>query len=190
GVRFGVDGDGMGSGFGPVVTFFHKNLLGRGIDVEVPLNYTYKRYQVYEFNASIPLSTAKRLDRFSFDLRTGYNSRAQDDFFGIGNDSPVQDERQYRMVTRRVSAGLSAKLNDRWKSSARAEYRNVGITKPTSGSSAQDFFNSNSVPGLSGATLGSAIFSIERDSRVYDNRTFKGGLDQFEVSFNRSTDGG
>src|SRR5204862_3368415 len=55
GVRFGVGSVGTGSGFGPQVTFFHKDVLGRGIDVEVPLVYTYSRYQRYQVNASVPL---------------------------------------------------------------------------------------------------------------------------------------
>ena len=34
GVRFGLDGIGAGSGFGPSVTFFHKDLFGRGVEVD------------------------------------------------------------------------------------------------------------------------------------------------------------
>ena len=45
GVRFGVGSVGTGSGFGPQVTFFHKNLLGRGIEVDVPLVYTYSTWK-------------------------------------------------------------------------------------------------------------------------------------------------
>src|SRR5258708_3658689 len=41
GIKFDVDGAGAGSGLGPEVTLFNKNFLGRGIDVEVPLLYTY-----------------------------------------------------------------------------------------------------------------------------------------------------
>src|SRR5262245_2947944 len=32
GVKFGVDDAGTGTGFGPQVTFFNKNFLGKGID--------------------------------------------------------------------------------------------------------------------------------------------------------------
>ena len=52
GIKFDVDGAGSGSGLGPEVTLFNKNFLGRGIDVEVPLLYTYNRYQLYRFSAS------------------------------------------------------------------------------------------------------------------------------------------
>src|SRR6267143_2937636 len=44
GVKFGIGDVGPGSGFGPEVTFFHKDLFGRGIDAEVPLVYTYHQY--------------------------------------------------------------------------------------------------------------------------------------------------
>src|SRR5262245_35475085 len=54
GVKFGVGSAGTSSGFGPSVTFFHKDFLGRSIDVEIPLVYTYSQYQVYQFNASMP----------------------------------------------------------------------------------------------------------------------------------------
>jgi outer membrane protein assembly factor BamA len=187
GIRFGADGVGIGSGFGPRVTFFNKNLLGRGIDVEVPLTYTYKQYQLFEFNGSIPLPYRK-LDKLSFDLGTAYISRAQDDFFGIGNNSP-EDETKFRTVTRQASAGFTAKWNEQWTSRFGVTYRSVGVTEPTAGVSTQDTFNAASVPGLFGATLGSAGFFVTRDTEKRDNYSFKGGLDDFQISFNRSIDG-
>src|SRR5215475_2582126 len=63
GIRFGAGGVGVGSGFGPRVTFFNKNFLGRGIDVEVPLAYTYSQYQLFQFNASIPLFSGRSVDK-------------------------------------------------------------------------------------------------------------------------------
>src|SRR5215510_12712571 len=187
GISLGASGVGVGSGFGPLVTFFNKNLLGRGIDVEVPLIYTYKQYQLFQFNGSIPLPSRK-LERLSFDLGTAYMSRAQDNFFGIGNDTP-EDETKFRTVTRQASAGFKAKWNDRWTTAFGATYRNVGVTNPTSGVSTQDVFSSASVPGLFGATLGSAGFFITRDTEKRDNNSFKGSLDEFLISFNRSIDG-
>jgi len=191
GVKFGVGSAGTSSGFGPSVTFFHKDFLGRSIDVEIPLVYTYSQYQVYQFNASMPIGSGKSPDRLSFDLGTGYSSRARDDFFGIGNDSNRDDERQVRLVTRSASAGITANLNDHWKSQFHGVYRSVGVTKPTTGWSAQDHFDSTSVPGLfSGARLSSFVFSIGRDTEQLNNKSYTGGTDQFELSFNHSVDGG
>jgi outer membrane protein assembly factor BamA len=189
GVRFGVGSAGTSSGLGPQVTFFHKNFLGRGIDVELPLLYTFSRYQVYRFQASVPIASESFVDRLSFDLATGYSSRARDDFFGLGNDSDRENERQLRTITREASAGFTAKLNDAWTAGLHGVYRTVGITKPTFGHSAQEFFDSSSTPGLFGAALESAVFSLGRDTREREDNAFKGGSDQFEVSFNRSAGG-
>src|SRR5262245_724111 len=188
GIDFGAGGAGVGSGFGPRVTFFNKNFLGRGIDVEVSLLYTYKQYQVFQFNGSIPFPSRKS-GRLSFDLGAAYISRAQDDFFGIGNNSP-EDETEFRTVTRQTSAGFTSKWNERWTSGFRAVYRNVGVTNPTSGVSTQDVVSAASVPGLFGATLGSAGFFVTRDTEKRENNSFKGGFDDFQISFNRSVSGG
>ena len=101
-------------------------------------------------------------------------SRAQDDFFGIGNNTP-EDETKFRTVTRQASAGFTAKWNERWTSGFGVTYRSVGVTEPTSGVSTQDQFNAASVPGLFGATLGSAGFFVTRDTENRDNYSFKGG---------------
>jgi Omp85 superfamily domain len=189
GVRYGVDGMGSGSGFGPQVTLFHKDFLGRGIDVQVPLLYTFKRYQMYQFRASVPMASETFVKRLSFDFGAGYSSRAQDSFFGIGNESSADNETQFRTVTREASAGLTAKINDEWASSVRTVYQRVGVTKPTVGLSTQQNFDNSSVPGLFGATLGSLVFSIGRDNQTIDNKTFKGGSDQLEISFNDGLNG-
>jgi hypothetical protein len=191
GVRFGLGSMGTGSGFGPEVTFFHKNLLGRGIEVDVPLLYTYSRYQLYQFNASVPLPSDRFAEHLSLDLGTSYSSRARDNFFGIGNESPLGDEEtRVRLVNRQAWAGFTAKVNDQWTAALRAVYRNVGVTKPTVGLSAQEQFASTSTPGLFGGIIRSAVFSVGHNSVVRDDYAFKGGLDQFEFSFNRGSGGG
>src|SRR5262245_11886238 len=130
GIRFGVGSDGTSSGFGPRVTFFHNDLLHRGISVEVPLLYTYSGYQVYQFRASVPLASQTFVDRLRFDLEAGYNSRARDNFFGIGNNTPLPpEETQLRTVTRGASVGFTASLSDKWTSGLHVVYQNVGVTK-------------------------------------------------------------
>src|SRR5262245_5923669 len=108
--KIGAGSIGTGSGFGPEVTLMDEDFLGRGIHVEIPLLYTYSQYQAYQFKASVPLTSRFAANGLSFDLGAGYVSRARDDFFGIGNDSGRDDERQVRWVTRRASAGVSANL--------------------------------------------------------------------------------
>src|SRR6185436_9400517 len=63
GMRLDVAGAGSGSGFGPNLTIFNKDLFGHGIEVNVPLLYTYNRYELYQFNARAPLATGEKLDR-------------------------------------------------------------------------------------------------------------------------------
>src|SRR5262249_33067496 len=116
GVKFGVGSAGTSSGIGPNGTVFYKAFLGRSIDVGNSLVYTYSQYQVYQFNASMPIGSGKSPNRLSLDLGSAYSSRARDDFFGIGNDSNRNDERQVRLVTRSASAGITANLNHHWKS--------------------------------------------------------------------------
>jgi len=189
GIRFGAGGVGNGSGYGPRVTLFHKDFLGRKINVQIPLLYTYKRYQLYQLSASVPIGSADSTDGLSLDLGAGYLSRAQDQFFGIGNDSRMEDETQYRAVTREASAGFTKDFKEDWSSSVRGVYRRIGVTKPTAGPSLQDDLDSASVPGLFGATMGSIVFSIGRDNLAKEDYAFKGGSDQLQISFNDSLSG-
>jgi outer membrane protein assembly factor BamA len=184
GVKFGISGAGVGSGIGPQVTVFKRDLLGRGINVEMPLLYTYSQYQVYAFNSSVPLIYDGVLTKLSFDFSSAYRSRARDDIFGLGNESPRADEKQFRTVTRELSARLTARLRDDWKAEAFGAYRSVGVTKPTSGSNAQEFFTTSSLPGLFGATLRTLGITIGRDTGERKDYTFKGGSNHLEISFN------
>jgi len=188
-VQFGIGSLGTGSGFGPKVTFARKNLLGRGIEIEVPLVYTYSRYQQYEFKSKIPLISTSYVERLWFDVDASYGSRAKDGFFGLGNDSLQDDRSQFRMVTRQASVGLSAVLDEGWSSGLHAVYRRVGITKPTIGPTVQERFDSESTPGLSGAALSSMVFSLAHDTSRVDDFAFRGGTDKFEISFNKSAPG-
>jgi hypothetical protein len=190
GVRFGADGTGTGSGFGPKVTLFDQNFLNRGIDVEVPLVYTYKRYQEYAVKVSVPLVSDQFSRHLSFDLGTGYSVHAEDNFFGLGNESLRSSEAEFRTVTRGLSAGFTARLGDQWTAALHGVYRSVGVTRPTTGFNAQERFAGAAVPGFrSGAALRSLVFLVGRDTEVRDNRSFSGGADQFEASFNDSAGG-
>jgi len=133
GVTFGLGSVGTGSGFGPMVTFFVKDLLGRGIDVEMPLIYTYSRYESYKLSVSAPLVRERVVDRLSINLGTSYTSRAKDDFFGLGDETLFTRDVQLRTVSREVSTGVTARFNDAWTSGVHVSYRNVGVTAPRGG---------------------------------------------------------
>jgi outer membrane protein assembly factor BamA len=188
GVGFSLDGDGTGSGFGPVVTLYHKDLLGRGIDVEVPLLYTYARYQLYKFDASMPVLRENFAGNLRFDIGSVYRDRAHDDFFGIGNEEPNFNDVQYRLVSREAYAGLGYSAGEKWKASVRLGYRNVGITDPIAGGrSAQTVFSETSLPGLfTGAALRYLAFGVVRDTAVRDRYTYSGGRDELMISVNQA----
>jgi outer membrane protein assembly factor BamA len=192
-LRFGIGGMGSGSGFGPSATVVHEDLFGRGIRFEMPLLFTYRQYESYRVNTSIPLVSGGSDQRLSFKAGAGYISRAQDNFFGVGNETAEDDQAKFRAVTREVSAGFGAKLNDDWKAELGGVYRRVGVTKPVDKSgenlSVQDDPTKASVPGLFGGTLGTAGFAIGRNTKVIENNAFGGGSDEFAVSFNESLDG-
>ena len=187
GVRFGLDGIGAGSGFGPSVTFFHKDLFGRGVEVEVPLVYTYNRYQLYQANVAVPVLKQHFVDRLSFDVVTEYRSRARDDLFLTGNDSPLGVESAVRTVTRGVALGFSAQISNTWRSGLHETYRNVGVTEPLRGASAQERFAAFGIPGLAtGAVLRGTALTIDHDTKDQPRMAAKGGVEHLEVSLNES----
>jgi hypothetical protein len=185
-----VGGMGSGSGIGPNWTYFHKNVFGRGVYFETPLTYTYRQYELYRMRTSVPLATRATGETLRLDIGTSYMSRTQDHFYGIGNSTSPGEDSLYREVSREITAGLVARLNDEWDVSLHGAYRRVGVTEPASGESAQERFRDASVPGLAGGgALRSIRFSINRDTERRENYFFKGGVDSLEVSFNESADG-
>ena len=185
GFKFGLDRTVPGSGYGPELTLFNKDVLGRGIDVEVPLLYTYSGYQRYAFTAKVPLDSETPEHRLSFDVGGLYGSRAADNFFGVGSDSRLEQESDVRTVTRQLSTGLSARITNAWTSGFHVAYRNVGVTRSRSGISAQSHFSESDAPGLfTGAVLGSAELSFDHDTRDKEHMRGAGGLEHFAVSLN------
>jgi hypothetical protein len=192
GIKFDLGGAGAGSGFGPEVTLFNKNFLGRGIDVEVPLLYTYKRYELYRFAASVPLLHGSSVKKgLTFDLGTAYSSRTRENMFPIGNDAPLAAESQVRIVSRNLAAGFSAHVNDRLKVGLHETYRNVGVTRPLWGTSAQDRLRDFGIPGLlTGGTILSTVIALDHDRQEQTEVITRNNIEHLEVSFNQSAGNG
>ena len=164
---------------------FDKNLFGRGIEVEVPLLFTYRMYEDYRFKASAPLISGVVVDRVNFEIGSGYSSRRSDGFYGIGNDSRVADKSKFRTVSRDATVGLTAQFDNAWKSGFHVGYRNVGVTDPRGEPSTQDVFRNADVPGLfTGAALRSVALSVERDTTHEKPIETDGGRERVEVSLN------
>ena len=187
GVKFGLGGTGSGSGFGPAVTFFHKDLLGRGIELKVPLTYTYLRYEQYQAIARVPVIQDSFFRKLTFDVQTAYRSHAGDDMFTLGNDAPRRLESQVRTVSREVGAGFSTQLNEWWTSGLHETYRNVGVTTPVFGVSAQDRLKAFAIPGLaSGGIIRSTVLTIDHNTQDRQHPLAKGGEEHAEISLNES----
>jgi outer membrane protein assembly factor BamA len=187
-LRFAVKGTGSGSGFGPAAIFYDNDVLGTGIRFEAPLVFTYKHYEAYQFNASIPLASSVSHDRLNFVIGGGYDSRPSDNFFGIGNDSTQADKSEFRAVSRELAVGLSTRLNEHWSVGINGGYRNVGITHPRSDPSAQLVTWNHEIPGLfSGALLRSALLTIEHSTKDTEELGSSGGVQQLEVGLHEGT---
>jgi outer membrane protein assembly factor BamA len=181
-LRFGVGRMGSGSGLGPRLTLVHENLVRTGSRIEIPLLYTYKRYESYQFHASVPLGLSPPHDRLNLLFAGSYDSRPSDNFFGIGNETPEAARTAVRTVNREVAAGVSARLSEHWKAEAHWGYRNVGVTHPRETPSAQLTTWEQDIPGLlTGAVLRSGRLAIERNSKDKQAAASRGGLQRFEA---------
>jgi outer membrane protein assembly factor BamA len=160
-------------------------VLGRGIEVELPLLFTYAHYEAYEFNVKVPLVFGGAPDHLALDVGSAYVSRPSDQFFGIGNDSPT-DETWVRKVNREASIGFSAQVNEAWKTGLHLVYQNVGVTNPPDRAvSALDFFRNNDVPGLfTGANLLGAVLSVDHNTKDREHNATRGGIQHFQAGFN------
>ena len=198
GVKFGVDGMGSSSGFGPEITPYNKNLFNTGVDVQIPLLVTYKMYHSGRFQVGVPLASGGALERLRLELTGGYFSRASDNFFGIGNDSSRSDQSEFRSVTRRAGIALDARirgLGADWAVIAGTEYRSVGITEPrrSASATAMDVFSGGDIPGLTsdnGARIVSATAILQRDNRDNPWLPDSGGVQRVEVSLHEGLKGG
>lgn len=193
GVKFGIKGLGSGSGFGPEIKPFHRNLFNTGIEVEAPLLLTYRFYQSGQVKVNFPLLSTGALARLGLELHGRYVSRASDNFFGVGNDSSLSNEARFRSVTRGAGAALVARMEGPWSARLEVDYRSVGITRPRRSPSALDVFERVSIPGLTTerkVTLGSATGVLQRDTRDNPHLTDSGGLQRVEVSLNEGLTGG
>ena len=185
GVKFGLDGLGAGSGFGPEVKPFHDNLFNKGIEVELPLVVTYKGYQSFSFRGNYPLVAEGAVQRIGLEFTTGYTSRAADKYFGTGNDAPRTAESRFRTVSREAAVAIDARINETWNARLETGYRSVGVTRPRNFRSAQDLFQGQDVPGLaSGGRFISTSASIERNTKDHQRFPSRGSIHRFEASVN------
>ncbi|HEX5000452.1 MAG TPA: BamA/TamA family outer membrane protein [Terriglobia bacterium] len=191
GVKFGVGGQGSGTGIGPVVQPFHNNLFGSGAGIEVPLSLTYKVYEAFGVRTGISLWRGPNSDGLSAIGLGAYASRPSDNFFGIGNDTSSSDEAHFRTVTRSVAGALEGRLAARWTVRLEEGYRSLGITKPRESPSIARIFPGQDIPGeTEGATMLATTAYIGRNTRDRPVLPASGGLQRVAVSLNEGLAGG
>ena len=197
GVKFGLQSLGSSSGFGAEIRPFHKNLLNKGIELEVPLAVTYKLYESARFRSSFPLIARGDTQRLRLQLTGGYASRPAENFFGISNDSSPENQSQFRSITRSAGVGLNARMSHSWSTGVETVYRSVGVTHPRRWTSAPtdaaETFRAFDIPGLttsSNATLISTTAFIQRDSRNGSHFADSGGLERVEATLTEGITGG
>jgi outer membrane protein assembly factor BamA len=174
---------GPGSGFGPEIKPFHRNLFNSGIHVEAPLTITTKIYESFGFLARYPMATHKGTDEpWAFDIGANYESRPSENFFGLGNETNETTHTQFRSVNRTIAAGINRKLTRVWTLRAEAGYRNTGITEPRNFASTQSLASAN-LPGLrTGATMRSVGVVLQYDTRDREQFAGTGTLQRIEAS--------
>ena len=192
GIKLGVRGHGQGSGLGPEVKFFHRDLFHKGIKAEVPLSVTYKRYQLARFKVEFPV-TGIGGQQVGFEWTGRYASRPSENFFGIGNEASAGDKAEYRAVWREGGAGVITRMSDSWSLRLGALYRSIGITRPRNFRSASDVFRDEPIPGLTvdpAAAFFVTTASLQHDTRDDANLSSRGGLQLAEASLNEAQTGG
>ena len=182
-LNVGVGGAGPSSGFGPLITPFSGELFGNKLEIETPLLYTYKRYEVYKVNLRTPISENGPLGRTKAYVSGAYRSRPVDKFFGLGNDSSHDNESYFRTVHREAAGGLSFEINKNLTSSVQLSFENVGITNTRKDRDVQDVFSEVEVPGLfTGSSLRAITVAVDHDTKDDQTRPTRGGVESVEVS--------
>jgi hypothetical protein len=182
-IMIGIGGAGAGSGFGPLVTPLHAKLFGGRLEIETPLLITYKHYEVYQFNVRAPVAEDGPLGVTKVYVTGAYRSRREDKFFGIGNNSRLDNESFFRTVHREAAVGLSSEINKHLTSRIQLGYENVGVTEPNTPQSTQRLFSESDVPGLfTGASLRSTSLLIDHDTKDDEHRATQGGVESAAVS--------
>jgi len=179
--RVGIGGAGPGSGFGPSITPLHHAFFGRTIEIETSLLYTYRHYQNYQFSVHVPAGSS-----YVF-VDGAYRSRPEDNFFGIGNDTSLNNESFFKTVTREGAIGFSAQVSNNLRSTVQLSFEKVGVTEPQSGKSAQRVFAASNVPALfTGASMRATSLSIEHNTRDDPHMATHGGQEFVEVSLHEA----
>jgi hypothetical protein len=180
-IRIGGITTGAGFSIGPGVRL--KGLAGGHLDVDALAIVSHRKYLLAETSVTTPIPGVEGLRAGAF-LRRKYFP--QEDFFGIGPDSPKSDRVNYSYDETSGGALVTATAGSRVHVDGRLEYRrpDVGAGHDDSVPSIEWRFTDESTPGL----LRQPDFLVGAASFVYEGATpvgrpHTGG--RYEVSLGR-----
>lgn len=180
-------GLGVGAGFTLGGKYYTNNFLCRGCELDLPVRVSSALYQEYGVEMRFPVDTHPRL---SFDAVTHYRVRTQDDFFGPGNDSSVENRTSYMLQTREVLFGPRFELARRANLVMRFGYvgSNVFNGEDPRFPVISERFSSAHLPGLAnGAREWVALSELAHDSRRGAGPK-RGGFHRLAAGWHQSAD--
>jgi hypothetical protein len=193
GVKFFVGGLGPSTGFGPAVKPYHRDLLGMGIEAELPLVVTYRMYQSYQLRLSRsfhPWLVDSVFPMLKVDLNAGYFARPSDSFYGIGNETP-RTETRYRTATRSAGIGAESNIYGAWTLRGSMGVRSVGVAGNGDFLSTLDMFSPSEIPELDkGTVMLQTGMALKRNTTDQPHFASSGGIQVIEASLNEGYRGG
>jgi hypothetical protein len=114
-----------------------------------------------------------------------YESRPEEDFYGIGPDSSAGDGATYKMERTEVGGVIRYRPYPLFQTKFEATYSNTNITNGEDGGRSQitQLFPSSSVPGLAGDEMINLKLELRHDTRNHKVLSTRGGLQQVGISF-------
>lgn len=166
------------------VTFIQENFVRAGMVLNAHGSFGIRSRRLLYGK----LSDARLLaPAWGLQLMAAHQRRPDEDFFGVGNDSPPSNETNYlQQETHFEIAVISAPVQAGQFSFGLA-YSDVDIGdgREPGRPSTTKFFSDEEVPGLEGAEMWSLLFKFYHDSRNATGHPTEGGEAFFSVEFAR-----
>ena len=145
-VTYGYSHKPTGSGIG-VGSGWRHDLFGRRARVELEGGISYKNYQLLRADFSLPYLLR---DRLELGVETTYHHHPQEDFFGLGASSRLEDRVSYLLDTREYQGRIVARPRDWLEIGARAGRLDpsIGRGRDKGFPSIEERFTDPTAPGL------------------------------------------
>jgi outer membrane protein assembly factor BamA len=182
-------GLGIGTGFTLGVEYYRNDFLRPGGQLAFPVRVSSLLYQDYRVKLALPVDGGRR---FYFDTEAAYSVRTQDDFFGLGNDSRVQDRTSYMLQSREAFFGARAELKRQVRSAFQFGYKHTNVLngKDVRFPVISALFSPTAVPGLAdGAREWMGRAELEQDTRDVAAHPRHGGYHRLAAEWHESAAG-